>query len=65
MTFLDAVFFTTITVTTVGYGITRDLSTGGTIFTIFLIIIGTGSAAYILISLADFLLSEVLSGRVF
>ncbi len=64
MTFLDALFFTTITVTTVGYGITKELSTGGTIFTIFLIIIGTGSAAYILISLADFLLSEVLSGRV-
>jgi len=64
MSLLDALFMTTITITTVGYGVVKELSTAGTIFTIMLIIIGTGSAAYILISLADFLLNEFLAGRV-
>ena len=63
MTLLDAVFMTTITITTVGYGVIKELSAVGTIFTIILIIIGTGSAAYIIINLADFLLSEFLFGR--
>ena len=63
MPLLDAIFMTTITITTVGYGVIKDLTTGGTIFTIILIITGTGTAAYILINLADFLLGEVLSGR--
>lgn len=64
MPFLDALFMTTITITTVGYGVVKELSTAGTVFTILLIIFGTGSAAYILISLADFLLNEFLAGRV-
>jgi len=64
MSFLDAIFMTTITITTVGYGIVKELSKAGTIFTIILIVIGTGSAAYILISLADLLLNEFLAGRV-
>jgi voltage-gated potassium channel len=63
MTLLEAIFMTTITITTVGYGVVKELSTGGTIFTIILIIIGTGSAAYILINLVDLLLSEFLLGR--
>ncbi len=64
MTFLDSLFMTTITITTVGYGLVKELSTAGTIFTILLIIIGTGTAAYILINLADFILSEFLLGRI-
>jgi voltage-gated potassium channel len=63
MSLLDAIFMTTITITTVGYGVVKDLSSVGTIFTIVLIIIGTGAAAYIIINLADFLLSEFLLGR--
>ena len=63
MTLLDAVFMTTITITTVGYGVIKELSPAGIIFTIALIIIGTGSTAYIIINLADFLLSEFLLGR--
>ncbi|MFC2159888.1 potassium channel family protein [Actinomycetota bacterium] len=63
MTLLDAIFMTTITITTVGYGVIKELSQEGTIFTIILIIIGTGAAAYIIINLADFLLSEFLLGR--
>ncbi|MGM0365671.1 MAG: potassium channel family protein [Actinomycetota bacterium] len=61
---LDALFMTTITITTVGYGVIGQLSHGGIIFTIIFIIIGTGLAAYILISVADFILSEFLLGRI-
>lgn len=63
MSLLDAIFMTTITITTVGYGVVKELSSVGTIFTIILIIVGTGAAAYIIINLADFLLSEFLLGR--
>ena len=64
LTFLNALFMTTITITTVGYGLVKDLSTAGTIYTILLIIGGTGTAAYILINIGDFVLSEFLLGRV-
>ena len=64
LTFLDALFMTTITITTVGYGLVKDLSTAGTVYTILLIIGGTGTAAYILINIGDFVLSEFLLGRV-
>ncbi len=63
MALLDALFMTTITITTVGYGVIKELSTSGIIFTIIFIIIGTGLAAYILINIADFILSEFLLGR--
>jgi len=52
--FLDALFMTTITITTVGYGLVTDLSVAGTIYTIILIIGGTGVAAYILINIGDY-----------
>lgn len=64
MSLLDAFFMTTITITTVGYGVVKDLSRAGIIYTIFLIIIGTGMAAYILINLTDFILSEFLLGKI-
>ena len=64
MNFLDALFMTTITITTVGYGVIKKLSTAGMIYTIILIITGTGTAAYILINIIDFLLSEFLMGRI-
>ena len=63
MSLLDAVFMTTITITTVGYGVIKELSREGVIFTIILIIVGTGTAAYIIINLADFILSEFMLGR--
>jgi len=63
LSFLDALFMTTITITTVGYGLVTDLSVAGTIYTIILIIGGTGVAAYILINIGDFVLSEFLMGR--
>jgi len=63
MSFLDAIFMATITISTVGFELIKKLSNAGTVFTIILIISGTGTAAYILISLTDFVLSELLSGR--
>lgn len=63
MDLLSALFMTTITITTVGYQTIGELSRPGVIFTIIFIIIGTGLAAYILISVADYILSEFLLGR--
>lgn len=44
--FLDAVYMTIITLSTIGYGETHPLSDGGRIFTIALILCGIGVAAY-------------------
>jgi len=63
LSLLNALFMTTITITTVGYGLKEELSTAGTIYTIILIIGGTGTVAYILINIGDFVLSEFLLGR--
>jgi voltage-gated potassium channel len=46
--FLEALYMTVITITTVGYGETRNLDGQGRIFTIFLIFMGMGSVAYTL-----------------
>ncbi|MBN1299001.1 MAG: potassium channel protein [Actinobacteria bacterium] len=64
MTLIDALFMTTITISTVGFQLVKELSRAGTIFTIILIVTGTGTAAYIIVSLTDFILSEILLGRV-
>src|SRR3990170_2894776 len=46
--FLDALYMTITTVTTVGFREVQPLSTGGRIFTVFLIIFGVGVALYVL-----------------
>ncbi len=46
--FLDALYMTIITITTVGYGEVHPLSTGGRIFSIFLIVGGVGGVLYAL-----------------
>lgn len=46
--FLDALYMTVITITTVGYGEIGSLSTSGRIFTIALIFLGIGIMAYFL-----------------
>jgi voltage-gated potassium channel len=47
-TFIDALFMTVTTVTTVGYREVRPLDTEGRIFTIFLVLFGVGTAIYLL-----------------
>ena len=44
--FLDALFQTVITVSTVGFGEARPFGTGEKVFTIFLILVGVATAAY-------------------
>lgn len=51
--FLDALYMTVTTVTTVGYREVRPLSDGGRIYTIFLVLFGVGVALYILTTLVQ------------
>jgi voltage-gated potassium channel len=53
-TFLDALYMTIITITTVGYFEVHPLSVAGRIFTIFLIIGGVGGAFYTLVSIVQY-----------
>lgn len=46
--FMEALYMTVITITTVGYGEIRTVSETGRIFTIFLIFLGIGNMGYIL-----------------
>lgn len=52
-TFLDSLYMTVITISTVGYSEVGDLSHTGRIFTIFVIFIGMGNIAYILTTLTE------------
>jgi len=54
--FLDALYMTIITITTVGFKEVHDLSTRGTVFTIFLIVGGVGTALYAFTAGAKFIL---------
>ena len=49
--FLDALYMTVTTITTVGFQEVQPLSDGGRIFTVFLILFGVGVAFYILTTL--------------
>jgi voltage-gated potassium channel len=48
---------TLITITTVGYREVKELTPAGKIFTIFVILIGTGTAAYTLVNVTEYALS--------
>lgn len=50
---LDALYMTIITVTTIGYGEVHQLSEAGRIFTIFFVLFGVSSALYMLTKLAE------------
>ena len=49
--FIDSIYMTVVTLSTVGFGEVHPLSTEGKIFSIILIIVGVGNMAYILSSL--------------
>jgi voltage-gated potassium channel len=55
--FLDALYMTVITITTVGYGEIRQLSEEGRIFTVFLIMSSFGVMGYIVTSTAQTLIA--------
>lgn len=59
--FLDSLYMTVITITTIGYSEVRPLSDGGRIFTIFLAVGGVGAIFYSLIAVFQFLLEGELA----
>jgi len=58
LSWLDALFMTAITISTVGYGEVAPLSHAGRIFTIGLIITGVGAGLYLLSSMAEVVIGE-------
>jgi voltage-gated potassium channel len=54
--FIDALYMTIVTITTVGFGEVHPLNVAGKIFTICLIIIGVGGALYILTTIVQYIL---------
>lgn len=55
-TFLDALYLTVITISTVGFGLPHELTGGGKIFTIFLIIFSFGNYAYAISIITSYLI---------
>ena len=60
--FLDSLYMTVTTVTTVGFREVKELSTSGKIFTIFLIIFGVGGAFYTLSALMSYVVEGEFRG---
>jgi voltage-gated potassium channel len=56
--FLDALFMTTITLTTIGYGEVHPLGTAGRIFDMGLIVIGVTCGAYAIGTIAELLIEQ-------
>ena len=54
-TFLNALYLTTITISTVGFGLPHELTDGGKIFTIFLIMFSFGNYAYAISIITSYL----------
>lgn len=55
-TFLEAIYITTITISTVGYGEVRPLSDAGHVFTIFLIFLNIGVFSYFISLISQYLI---------
>jgi voltage-gated potassium channel len=62
--FMDSLFMTITTITTVGYAEVHPLSTAGQIFTVFLILGGVGTAFYILTSLVRYIIEGEFGFRI-
>ena len=62
--FLDSLYMTIITLATVGYGETHPLSTGGRIFTMFLIVGGMGIILYGVSEVTEFIVEGGFGGIV-
>ncbi|OFW34945.1 MAG: hypothetical protein A2074_08625 [Candidatus Aquicultor primus] len=62
--FRDALFMTIISITTVGYGIVKPLTVGGTYFTMLVVLAGTGTAFYVLVAVVEFMVEGHLSGYI-
>jgi voltage-gated potassium channel len=62
--FLDSLYMTITTITTVGYAEVHPLSTHGRIFGIFLILGGVGTAFYILTSLVRYIIEGEFGFRI-
>jgi voltage-gated potassium channel len=60
-TWMDALFMTVTTITTIGYGEVRPLTTAGRLFTIFLAFTGIGSLFYTLGVVMEYLVSVRLA----
>ena len=58
--FIDAIYMTIITITTVGYAEVHPLSAGGQIFSIFLIVGGVSGALYVLSAVAGYIIEGQL-----
>ncbi len=60
--FLNSLYMTIITLSTIGYGETFPLNTDGRIFTILLILAGVGTVAYALASTVEFMVEGRITG---
>jgi voltage-gated potassium channel len=60
MSFLDALYMTVITVSTVGYGEVKPLDEAGRMFTIVLIIVGVGTAFYLFATMTEVIIEGKL-----
>ncbi len=58
--FVDALYMTIITISTVGYGEVIPLSQTGKVFTVVLIILGTGTLAYTASQFIDYVVAGEL-----
>ena len=60
--FLDALYLTIITISTVGFGLPHKLTDGGKLFTIFLIIFSFGNYAYAISVITNYLVEGQIYG---
>jgi voltage-gated potassium channel len=60
LTATDALYLTTVTISTVGYGDVVPVTAGGKLFTVFLIMTGVGTALYLLSQLAELVIEGQL-----